>query len=98
VTAPPIIFLILACILASAVVGDPCGATSTILSLLPPFAPVLMPFRMATGTVPGGEVLLAAVLVRATALALTWVAGRIYANPVWRIGARVRLLDALRRR
>lgn len=34
-------------------------------------------------------------LTLATAGGMTWVAGRIYANSVFRLGARVRVMDAL---
>jgi len=60
VTAPPILFLILAYVLVYAVVADSGSTTSAILPLLPPFAPMLMSFRMATSDVPAWQVLLAA--------------------------------------
>jgi ABC-2 type transport system ATP-binding protein len=66
-----------------------------VLSLLPPFAPVLMPVRMATGDAPAWQLISALALTLATAGVLTWLAGRIYANSVLRLGARVRVLDAL---
>jgi len=95
VTAPISIFLILSYLLVFVVVANPSGMPSTILSLLPPFAPVLMPVLMATGEVSGLQVGLALALTLATAAALTWLAGRIYANSVLRLGARVRVVDAL---
>ncbi|QFZ16528.1 ABC transporter permease [Saccharothrix syringae] len=75
---------------------DPTGPTVTVLSLLPPFAPILMPGRMAMGVAPGWQVLLAVVLALAAIAVITWLGGRVYANAVLRTGARVRLRDALR--
>ena len=64
--------------------------------MLPPFAPVLMSIRMATGDVPVWQVGLAMALTLASILGLTWLAGRIYANAALRLGARVSFRDALR--
>jgi ABC-2 type transport system permease protein len=98
VTAPPVLLLIMAYILVYAVVPDPSSLASTVLSMLPPFAPVLMTFRTATSDVPIWQVLLAMALSVATSLAITGVAARIYANSILRVGSRVRLIEALRGR
>jgi ABC-2 type transport system permease protein len=98
VTAPPVLLLIMAYILVYAVVADPSSLASTILSLLPPFAPVLMTFRTATSDVPIWQVLLAMALSVATSVGITAVAARIYANSILRVGSRVRLIEALRGR
>jgi ABC-2 type transport system permease protein len=76
--------------------ADPTGTAVTVLSLLPPFAPILMPGRMALGLAPTWQVLLAVVLALLAIAAITWLGGRVYANAVLRTGARVRLRDALR--
>ena len=54
--------------------------------------------RMATGDAAASQVALAMLLALATAGGLTGQAGRIYANSVLRVGARVRVMDALRGR
>ncbi|SDO83737.1 ABC transporter permease [Lentzea jiangxiensis] len=77
-------------------IGSPTGATVTVLSLLPPFAPILMPGRMALGVAPAWQVLLAVVLALAAIAAITWLGGKVYANAVLRTGARVKLREALR--
>ncbi|MFE9743693.1 ABC transporter permease [Saccharothrix saharensis] len=76
--------------------ADPTGTAVTVLSLLPPFAPILMPGRMALGLAPTWQVLLAVVLALLAIAAITWLGGRVYANAVLRTGARVRLREALR--
>jgi ABC-2 type transport system permease protein len=77
-------------------IQDPSGTTVTVLSMLPPFAPILMPGRMAMGVAPTWQVLLAIVLALAAIAAITWLGGKVYANAVLRTGARVKLREALR--
>ena len=75
---------------------DPGSASSTFLSLLPPFAPVLMSLRIATGDAQGWQVALAIVLMVASIAGLAWFAGRMYANSVFPVCKRVRYGDAFR--
>lgn len=97
VVAPVIIVIAVAFVLGiRLLVANPNGGLATVLSLLPPFAPVLMPGRMAVGGVPGWQVLLALVLALAAIGGLTWLGGKIYANSVLRTGGRVKLSEALR--
>ncbi|GGU80865.1 ABC transporter permease [Lentzea flava] len=77
-------------------IGSPSGPTVTVLSLLPPFAPILMPGRMAMGVATTWQVVLAIVLALAAIAAITWLGGKVYANAVLRTGARVKLREALR--
>ena len=77
-------------------IGSPSGPTVTFLSLLPPFAPILMPGRMAMGVATPWQVVLAIMLALAAIAAITWLGGKVYANAVLRTGARVKLREALR--
>lgn len=77
-------------------IQDPSGTAVTVLSLLPPFAPILMPGRMAIGVAPLWQVLLAVVLALIAVAAITWLGGKIYSNAVLRTGSRVKLREALR--
>ncbi|CAL9645020.1 hypothetical protein SUDANB95_06418 [Actinosynnema sp. ALI-1.44] len=77
-------------------IQDASDSLVAVLSVLPPFAPILMPGRMAMGVAPTWQVVLAVVLALAAIAAITWLGGRVYANAVLRTGARVRLRDALR--
>jgi ABC-2 type transport system permease protein len=77
-------------------IQDPSGTTVTVLSMLPPFAPILMPGRMAIGVAPLWQVLLAVVLALGAVAAITWLGGKIYSNAVLRTGSRVKLREALR--
>lgn len=73
--------------------GNPIGIG---LSMLPPFAPVLMPARMATGDAQAWQVLVAVVLMVAAIIGLNGLAARIYTNSVLRVGSRVRWRQAWR--
>lgn len=78
--------------------SDPGSGLVAGLSLLPPFAPLLMPMRLAVGGVPAAEVAIALALTVATVALLVRVAGRVYSTAVRRSGARIAVRDALRAR
>ena len=75
---------------------NPTGPLATVASMLPPFAPILMAVRMAVTDVPLWQVGLAAALLVASIVGLTWLAGRMYSNAALHLGARVRFMDAFR--
>jgi ABC-2 type transport system permease protein len=80
-TVPFVLAATLAIVVVPTVVllaGDPGGTTTAVLSVLPPFAPVLMPGRMAAGTASGWQVLLAVVVTLTATGALAWPAARTY--------------------
>lgn len=77
--------------------SDPSNSFAEVMSLLPMFAPMLMPIRLAIGGVPVWEAVLAVTLAVATIPALAVLAGRMYRNAVIHIGARVKLRKALAR-
>ncbi|HEX4701290.1 MAG TPA: ABC transporter permease [Pseudonocardiaceae bacterium] len=64
------------------VANDPAGAAEATLSVLPPFAPVLMPARMAVGVAPGWQVLLAIALSLLVLAGLAGLVGRGYGRSV----------------
>jgi ABC-2 type transport system permease protein len=78
--------------------ANPTNPIGIVLSLLPPFAPVLMSARMATGEAQAWQVVLAILLMLAGIAGMNALAARIYSNSVLRIGTRVRLADAWRSR
>jgi len=98
VIAPALMFVILGYVVGISVLPtDPDNALAEVLSVIPVFAPTLMPMRLAMGGVPVWEAVASVGLVVAMIPALVWLAGKIYANAVMRSGARVKLSDALRR-
>lgn len=78
--------------------GSPMSSTGVALGFVPFFAPVILPTGMATGDIAPWQVLLSIALILLTSAVATWVAARIYSNSVLRIGARVKLREALGRR
>ncbi|MFF3065791.1 ABC transporter permease [Oerskovia sp. NPDC057915] len=75
---------------------DPENPLVVWLSYIPFCSPLLMPIRIALGTVETWEILLAVGLSLALVPVLVWLAGKIYSNAVLHTGGRVRLKDALR--
>lgn len=76
-------------------VQAPTGAASAVVSLLPPFAPFLMPGRIALGAAAAWQVWLAIVLMLAATVVVASYCGRVYAAAIRTIGLRVTLKDAL---
>ncbi|WP_313480658.1 ABC transporter permease [Microbacterium sp.] len=68
----------------------------TIMSYVPFSAPVAMPVRMFVGEAQWWEGALSLVILLATCAAAIVVAAKIYENSLLRMGARVRLAEALR--
>jgi ABC-2 type transport system permease protein len=64
--------------------ADPRGSATAVLSVLPPFAPVLLPARLAVGVGTGWQILLAAAIALVTVGALAWFASRVYPNSLLR--------------
>jgi ABC-2 type transport system permease protein len=93
----PITLIILGTYLAFFwVISNPTAPLAIALSIIPPFAPVLMASRMATGDAQAWQVVAAVVLTLIEIAALNALAARIYENSVLRVGTRVKLLEAWR--
>lgn len=96
VLTPVSMVLLVGFIAGFTVVQEPEGTTATVLSLLPPLSPILLPSRIATGSAGALEIVAALVLTLAAIAALTWLGGRVYRAAILRTGSRIRLKDALR--
>jgi ABC-2 type transport system permease protein len=94
---PALMFVIAGYVVGVSVLpSDPSNSFVEVLSIIPVFAPTLMPMRLAMGGVPVWEAVLSVALVAALIPILIWFAGRIYGNAVMRTGAKVKLRDALK--
>jgi ABC-2 type transport system permease protein len=89
VTVPITLLLVGTYLVYFWVVANPANPVGIALSMLPPFAPVLMPARMATGDAQVWQILLAVGLMVAAIIGMNSLAARIYANSVLRVGSRV---------
>lgn len=93
--AAPIMYALVGAYLLVFVFGYmPESTATTILSLIPPMAPMLMPMRMAAGAASVVEVIVALVLLLASILGAWKVAGRIYEQVLLRRGSRISWRDA----
>jgi ABC-2 type transport system permease protein len=98
VLMPVTAVLVVAFVLGFAVLSrNPTGATTTVLSLVPPLSPILMPGRLALAAAPVWQVLLALALTVATIVLLARLGGMVYQNSLLRKDSRITLRQALRR-
>ncbi|MGQ0776523.1 MAG: ABC transporter permease [Pseudonocardiales bacterium] len=98
VTTPITLLIVIPFLIAAFQVPDnPTGMLVTVMSVVPFFAPILMPILISLGAAAGWQIALSAGLTVATTAILVLVGGRIYRNSVLRTGGRVRLREALRR-
>jgi ABC-2 type transport system permease protein len=96
-TMPALMFVIAGYVVGISVLpSDPGNTVAEVLSVIPVFAPTLMPMRLAMGGVPVWEAVVSVGLVVLMIPVLIWLAARIYRNAVMRTGAKVKLRDALR--
>ncbi|MFI5889610.1 ABC transporter permease [Actinoplanes sp. NPDC051513] len=97
VVTPVMMLLIVGYVIGISILpSDPDSQFVAVLSLIPIFAPTLMPVRLALGVVPAWQAAVALAGIIAVIPLLLWIASRIYSNAVLRSGARVRLRDAWR--
>lgn len=78
--------------------GDPTGIAARVLSILPPFSPLLMPLRMVTGAASVVEIVVAAVLLAASVVLMIRIAGSVYSRTLLHRGRRLTWREALHRR
>lgn len=97
VLIPITLTLVLAFVLGFSVLAHNAASTaSTVLSLIPPFTPIMMPGKIALGAAAGWQILLGIALTLAATALLMLLGGRIYRTAVLHMGARLRLRDAIR--
>ncbi|HEY8821314.1 MAG TPA: ABC transporter permease [Dermatophilaceae bacterium] len=96
---PVTMILLVGYVLAITVVtADPGSGWSIATSMFPLSAPLAMPIRWTSGTVPIYQLLLAMALTLATAVLMIWVASSIYGRALLITGRRVKLLEVMRGR
>lgn len=94
---PALTVLIIPFMLSMFLLGDDSTSTVvSVLSLIPPFAPILMPARIVLDAVPLWQIGVSAALTILAITAVVALAGRVYAGAVLRTGSRIKLTDALR--
>jgi ABC-2 type transport system permease protein len=73
---------------------NPDGLIPTIASWLPPWAPFVMPVRIAAADPQIWEILIAVAGTALGAVALVWIGSRVYAGALLRTGRRIKLREA----
>ncbi|MEO5725003.1 MAG: ABC transporter permease [Ilumatobacteraceae bacterium] len=96
-SAPITIVFVVAYLLVFLVSGNPGATAPTILSMVPPLAPLLMPLRMATGSAAVWQVAVAAALLIGAIYGVLRAAGAVYATTLLHRGSRISWGQALRR-
>jgi len=95
--AAPIMYALVAAYMLVFIFGYvPDSTASTVMSLIPPITPLLMPMRMAAGAASVVEVVVAVVLLLGTTMAAWKLAARIYEQVLLHRGSRVTWKDATR--
>jgi ABC-2 type transport system permease protein len=78
------------------VLGNPNSTASIVLSLLPPFTPIIMYMRICAQMPPAWQVWLSVALLAASVWAMIWLAARIYRVGVLMYGKRATLPEMIR--
>jgi len=98
VTAPLLGIVIASYFAALATLDSPDGGLATVCTFLPPAAPMVVPARAAQDALPGWQLAVSIVLCVAGTAIVMRLAARIYERSILRIGAPVKLREALRAR
>jgi ABC-2 type transport system permease protein len=77
---------------------NPSSTVTRIVSVLPPFAPLLMPLRMSVGSASIVEIAVAALALLAATFGMLRLAGSVYGRTLLHRGSRLRWKQALRMR
>ena len=92
----PIILILPGYFIALIAAESPDGLLPTFASMFPPWAPFVMPVRIAAGVAQPWEIAIAVVGTGLAAAALVWIGSRVYAGAVLRTGGRVKFREAWR--
>ncbi|HEX4037400.1 MAG TPA: ABC transporter permease [Acidobacteriaceae bacterium] len=88
--------LVVSVVLLPYVLGNPSSTASVVLSLIPPFTPIIMYMRICSQTPPMWQVALSIALLAGSVWAMVWVAARIYRVGVLMYGKRATLPEMIR--
>ncbi|MBI3758666.1 MAG: ABC transporter permease, partial [Deltaproteobacteria bacterium] len=93
---PVTMTIVIPIMISALVMQDPNSLSSTLLSFIPFFSPILMFMRISFQTPPAWQIVLSIVLNLATILALIWLAAKIYRVGVLMYGKRPSLPEVAR--
>ncbi len=93
---PMLILLVATAIFINPILINPTSTLATVMSLLPFSAPIIMPLRLALGSVPWYELVISLVGVFVACLGAVWLAARIYRVGLLMYGKRPTLREMAR--
>lgn len=88
--------LVLSFVSMFAMLNDPNSTLAVTLSLVPLSAPIAMPVRWATGSIPGYEIALSLGILIGAIIGVTWIAARIYRVGILMTGKRPSVREMVR--
>ncbi|MFY9747656.1 MAG: ABC transporter permease [Acidobacteriaceae bacterium] len=88
--------LVVSVVLLPFVLGNPNSTAAIVLSLLPPFTPIIMYMRICSQTPPLWQIWLSIALLTGSVWAMVWLAARIYRVGVLMYGKRATLPEMIR--
>lgn len=95
-TSPMLVLLVGGYLASFSVIDDPHSGLATLFTFLPPVAPMTVPARAAQDALPLWELALSIVLMIVSTVLLIRLAGRVYERAVLRLGAPMKLTQALK--
>lgn len=96
----PVTMTATVCYLVSLLVvtREPSGVVASVMTFLPPAAPMVVPLRVAVGAIEPWEIALSIMLMLAGIVGLFVFGGRVFAGAVLQTGSRIKVRDAWRAR
>jgi ABC-2 type transport system permease protein len=94
VVTPITILVLIPFLVSFTIIDNPTGTLAQVMSVVPFFAPILMPVLFSLGAVAGWQLAVALALTVVTIGLIALLAGRVYSNSVLRTGGRVKLREA----
>lgn len=88
--------LIIPILFMPVIMGNPDSTLATVLSLIPPFTPILMTARIAATTVPTWQILLSVGLTLGTLFLSIWIAAKIYRIGILMYGKKPSFKDLIK--
>ena len=95
-TAPLSLLLVAGYLASFSAIGTPDSTAAVVLTFVPPIAPMVVPARAAQDALPAAELIGSLILMVVAIAAMLWIAARIYDRAVLRMGAPLKLRQALR--
>ena len=88
--------LVVSTLMISDVLANPSSTVSVVMSLIPPFTPIIMFLRICAQQPPVWQLALSVVLLAASIVLVVWLSARIYRVGILMYGKRPTLPEALR--